>query len=326
MDQSHTSQEPLKGSDTTFGTVKLSNSPITAPSSYIRSLSSKSSCSKIIDAFNVWLHVPIDIVDVLKQVCEDLHNASLILDDIQDESPLRRGNTATHLVFGTAQAINGANYMIIQATKTINSLKNPAMMMSWLDDLENQFVGQSWDVKWRDEMHCPSEEEYFAMIDLKTGIVIKKILRLMQAAKNDDGAHLDRLAQLLGRWYQIRDDYMNLQGAEYTRGKGFCEDLDEGKISLMLVKCCHSSPVNRDIIMGIFRNRLGSRQTPLPVECKMQILNMMEKSGALQQTWELIMAMKKEIEEEIGCVEVHFGEENAIFRLMVTALGDVPAP
>lgn len=68
------------------------------------------------------------------------------------------------------------------------------------------------------------------MVDNKTGGLLRLLLDLLQAERSIPPRDLDfqPLVLLLGRFFQIRDDYMNLQSPGYGEQKGFCEDLDEG--------------------------------------------------------------------------------------------------
>lgn len=66
------------------------------------------------------------------------------------------------------------------------------------------------------------------------------------------------LTDLIGIYYQIRDDYMNLQSNEYTDNKGFAEDLSEGKFSFPIVHGILEEPENREI-MNVLQTR---PQTP----------------------------------------------------------------
>lgn len=76
------------------------------------------------------------------------------------------------------------------------------------------------------------------MVDGKTGGLFRLLVRLM-AIESPHSEWIDtdvgRLCRLLGRYYQIREDYQNLVSEEYTAQKGFCEDLDEGKFSFPLM-------------------------------------------------------------------------------------------
>jgi hypothetical protein len=160
----------------------LNSSVLFAPTHYMKSLSSKNVRSQLIEAFNSWLLVSPHVLSTITQVIDDLHNSSLILDDIQDDSKLRRRNTTAHLIFGTGQSINSATYMFVHASKLLCGLQNHTMIAILLEELENLFVGQSWDLHWKFHKKFPAEAEYFEMVDKKTGAMFKLLLRLMQTS------------------------------------------------------------------------------------------------------------------------------------------------
>ncbi len=54
------------------------------------------------------------------------------------------------------------------------------------------------------------------------------------------------------RWYQIRDDYQNLQNKQYAAQNGFCEDVNKGKLLYSVVLCCELDPVARAPILEAF--------------------------------------------------------------------------
>ena len=62
-------------------------------------------------AFNAWLQIPDEKREKIGEVVEMLHNASLMIDDIEDDSILRRGIPVAHKVYGVPHTINSANYV-----------------------------------------------------------------------------------------------------------------------------------------------------------------------------------------------------------------------
>ncbi|MCJ1270922.1 hypothetical protein MMC22_010819 [Lobaria immixta] len=300
----------------------LNLSALLAPCDYIKSLPSKGFRSSLVDALNVWLQVPQKKLIVIKNVIEMLHNSSLILDDIEDDSNLRRGKTATHKIFGTAQAINSANFLFVAALQAIKALKNESVVTVVLDELKNLFMGQSWDLYWKFHLKPPTEREYLAMIDAKTGAMFSMLVSLMQAVSPVISRYnFDHLTRLVGRFFQVRDDYMNLQGKEYSKQKGFCEDFEEGKLSYPIVHCLENNPNFHHLIMGMFRQRQGK---PMIMESKLQILDCLEKTGALDATRKLVQKLEVEAEEQIDVLETQMGESNPLLRLMLKALSIVP--
>ena len=310
------------------GEIELDQSALIAPCEYIRSLPSKDIRKKIIDAFNIWFQLPTNLTTVIGEIINDLHNASLILDDIQDDSLLRRGSPATHCIFGNAQSINSATYMFMNTCLRMQSLQlpNSTAMDTLLKGMMDLFVGQSWELKWKFHVRCPSVSEYMAMIDGKTGAMFKMLVRLMHcmSGSNTSLVEFDRFAILLGRFYQVRDDFINLQDEKYSEQKGFCEDLDEGKFSFPVVACCNSDSTAGDILLGLFRQGQGG--ATLSRNTKVYMLDLVKNSGAFEATWELLQELNKEMCEALAKLEKATGKANQVLWRIVEMLAAIQIP
>ncbi|CAF4433981.1 unnamed protein product, partial [Adineta steineri] len=95
------------------------------PYEYIRTIPGKGIRPKLIKAFNFWLHIPDDKLNVIEELVEMLHNASLLIDDIQDNSKLRRGVPVAHNIYGVPLTINAANYIYFLAMQKATVLQHP---------------------------------------------------------------------------------------------------------------------------------------------------------------------------------------------------------
>ncbi|KKY34254.1 putative geranylgeranyl pyrophosphate synthetase [Diaporthe ampelina] len=302
------------------------------PINYIRSMPSKNLRTQLIDCFNTWLNVPASAIPVIKEVIDCLHHSSLILDDIEDGSHLRRGFPATHVVYGECQAINSATFLYVQAVESVHAAARdkPEMMDVFLKHLRQLFNGQSWDLYWTYHRRCPTEEQYLEMVDQKTGAMLQLLVGLMQTAQGRQksekggilpGEALSKFTQLFGRFFQVRDDYMNLASVDYARQKGFAEDLDERKFSYMIVHMYQRYPEARDKVEGIFKTmQQGGLPQVAADTSKKYILSVLEESGSIAATKELLARWHDEILEEIGALEAHFGSGNAVLRLLVETL------
>jgi geranylgeranyl pyrophosphate synthase len=126
-----------------------------------------------------------------------------------------------------------------------------------------------------------------------------------------------KLVDRVGQHFQIRDDYQNLQSAEYAAQKGFCEDLDEGKLSFPLIHCLHqaNSPIQ-------LREVLRARQNgnAMSIELKSLVLEQLEKSGSLAYTRQTLQRLQREIEVYIDKIEQSTDCENWILRLLLQKL------
>lgn len=115
--------------------------------------------------------------------------------------------------------------------------------------------GQGLDILWRDTLRCPTEDEYVQMVKDKTGGVLRTIMKIMMAcATTNTNVDYIPLSNLIGIYYQIRDDYMNLQSDQYADNKGFAEDLSEGKFSFPIVHGILEQPENQ-LIMNVLQKR-----------------------------------------------------------------------
>lgn len=103
------------------------------------------------------------------------------VDDVQDNSVLRRGIPVAHNIFGTAQTINSANYVYFLALQEVRKLNSPVAMDIYTEELLNLHKGQGMDLFWRDTLTCPTEEEYLEMVDNKTGGLFRLAVKMMQA-------------------------------------------------------------------------------------------------------------------------------------------------
>jgi geranylgeranyl diphosphate synthase, type III len=103
------------------------------------------------------------------------------IDDVEDQSVLRRGIPVAHNIFGTAQTINSANYTFFLALNEVMKLKNPNAINIFTEELLNLHRGQGMELFWRDTLTCPSEEDYLEMVGFKTGGLYRLAIKLMQA-------------------------------------------------------------------------------------------------------------------------------------------------
>jgi ophiobolin F synthase len=188
-----------------------------------------------IDALNFWLCVPPDSTKIIKSVISRLHTSSLMLDDLQDGSQLRRGEPSAHVVFGASQTINSATFQYVEALTEVRELTSPQSLLIFIDEVKSLFVGQSYDLSWIWEQTCPSVTEYLQMVDgsmhlrgypgeyyqqanrsAETGAMFRLLTKLMlaESTQNPEAVDLGQLCLLLGRYFQIRDDYQNLVSDE----------------------------------------------------------------------------------------------------------------
>ncbi|KAK0515532.1 hypothetical protein JMJ35_001566 [Cladonia borealis] len=272
---------------------------ILGPFEYLYDHPGKDIRKQLIAAFNAWLKVPEESLVIITKVVGMLHTASLLIDDVEDSSILRRGMPVAHSIFGTAQTINSANYVYFAALQELLKLNNPKTIEIYTEELCNLHRGQGMDLFWRDTLTCPSEDDYLEMVGNKTGGLFRLAVKIMQA-ESSSGKDYVPLVNIVGLLFQIRDDYMNLSSSEYAENKGLCEDLTEGKFSFPIIHSIRTNPTNRQLINIL-------KQKPTDEEVKKYAVKYMESTGSfdycrkiLRELHEKAVAMIESLDEGSG--------------------------
>ncbi|XP_012266400.1 geranylgeranyl pyrophosphate synthase isoform X2 [Athalia rosae] len=270
---------------------KKQDEKLLEPFTYILQVPGKQIRAKLAHAFNYWLKIREDKLHAVGDITQMLHNSSLLIDDIQDNSILRRGIPVAHSIYGVASTINAANYVLFIALEKVLALNHPEATEVYTEQLLELHRGQGMEIYWRDNYICPSEEEYREMTIRKTGGLFNLAVRLMQLF-SDCKEDFTPLAGILGLYFQIRDDYCNLCLQEYTENKSFCEDLSEGKFSFPIIHAIRTQPEDRQI-MNILRHRTTD------VEVKRYCVTLLEKFGSFGHTREVLMELDMKARAEV---------------------------
>lgn len=279
-----------------------SETAVLEPYTYLFSNPGKDIRSTLIHAFNQWLQVPAEDIAVIQKAVEMLHTASLLIDDVEDNSDLRRGREAAHLKYGPASTINAANYVYFSAMALIRSTGNPNVIAIYEEEILNLHRGQGLELFWRDGCGrdsgfvSPSEEEYIDMVNDKTGGLLRMAVRLMQALSPSNTHQYVPLANMVGILFQVRDDYMNLSSLQYCREKGFCEDLTEGKFSFPII---HAIRKNQPSSMRL-REILLLKTSD--VSLKFEACEILQQVGSLEYTIKAVQQMEAVCEEEVAAL------------------------
>ncbi|KAL4925985.1 bifunctional terpene synthase/polyprenyl synthetase family protein [Aspergillus undulatus] len=261
---------------------------VLAPWEYIRSLPGKKTLGRVIECLEIWFTLSENSTDIIRESTRVLFDATLMLDDIQDGSQLRRGRPVAHAVFGQPQTVNSATYLFVKGSRQLKGLKRDNECGEvFLDELETLAFGQGLELYWRFNTILPSTKDYLVM-------------------PNPELLHL---FTLLGRYYQIRDDYMNLASEEYTAKKGFCEDLSEGKFSFPLIHLLQTI-ASPERIRGVLFNRDG--KVELSVETKQFVLDEMKEAGSLSYTKQILDELFDAMLETLDNVEAKLGQNKKL--------------
>ncbi|CAG9136899.1 Geranylgeranyl pyrophosphate synthase [Plutella xylostella] len=271
---------------------KSQDEKLLLPYTHILQVPGKQIRTKLTSAFNFWLKISDDKLKAVGEIVQMLHNSSLLVDDIQDNSILRRGIPVAHSIYGTASTINAASYIMIVALEKTLDLGHSMAVAVYTEQLLDLHRGQGMEIYWRDNFQCPSEDEYKEMTIKKTGGLFMLAIRLMQLF-SDNKSDFTKLASILGLYFQIRDDYCNLCLQEYTENKSYCEDLTEGKFSFPIIHAIRSQDGDQQVL-HILRQR--TRDT----EVKRYCISLLEKFGSFQYSRDTLQRLDAEARAEVA--------------------------
>lgn len=142
---------------------------VLAPFKYIKSMPSKGVREKLIDALNWWFKVPQPELEIIQNVVDLLHTSSLMFDDIEDNSILRRGKPTTHRVFGVERTINSSTYVLTPSINEASKLQSKRAVSIVTQGVSVMLQGQGMDLCSTYLGEWPTFEVYFKMINYKTG-------------------------------------------------------------------------------------------------------------------------------------------------------------
>ncbi len=186
----------------------------------------------------------------LKDFCivpELVHNGTLLIDDVEDNSDFRRGKPCSHKIFGMDIALNASNALyylpLIVFIKKQNELEAETLVEAYetyVQEMIRISFGQAMDIAWHrgiagaDEI---DEGEYLQMCAYKTGTLARmaaKLAAVLCGAKKEEVEKIGKFAETIGVAFQIQDDILNLIGEE-KYGKEIGGDISEGKRTLMVI-------------------------------------------------------------------------------------------
>jgi len=177
------------------------------------------------------------------------HEGSLICDDLEDQSELRRGKPCLHRIFGEDIALNAGNFLyflpLLALIKNRKKFKPEILVKAYetyIQEMINIHLGQGTDIFWhKGRAKKIDEKEYLQMCAFKTGCLSRMAAKLaVVLLKGDEklAKVVGRVAETVGVAFQIQDDILDISLAGKERekfGKSFGNDIKEGKRTLMVI-------------------------------------------------------------------------------------------
>jgi octaprenyl-diphosphate synthase len=229
-------------------------------------------------------------------VVEFIHTATLLHDDVVDESTLRRGRQTANAMFGNAASVLVGDFLYSRAFQMMVST-NRLRVLDVLADATN--VIAEGEVLQLMNMHDPdiSVADYMQVIEFKTAKLFEASARL-GAVISDVSPEVEQACadhgRALGTAFQLIDDLLDYEGSTAELGKNIGDDLREGKPTLpLLLAMQRGSAAQRDMIRQAIVNGEVER---LP-----DIVAVVQSTGALQSTREVA---QQQAQQASACLAV----------------------
>jgi octaprenyl-diphosphate synthase len=233
----------------------------------------------------------------LAAVIEFIHTATLLHDDVVDESSKRRGQNTANALFGNAASVLVGDFVYSRAFQMMVAVKN-MRVMEVLSNATN--VIAEGEVLQLLNVHNAeiTDEAYLQVIQYKTAKLFEAATQLgaiLSSASASDEEALSKYGMHVGTAFQLIDDVLDLSGNANEIGKNLGDDLNEGKPTLPLLYAMqHGTSAEAEIIKRAIEHG-GLDDLSI-------ILNVVERTGALTHVRKVAAT-----ESELACASIaHF--------------------
>lgn len=239
---------------------------------------------------------------------EVIHNGTLMVDDVEDSSKLRRGKPCTYRVFGIDIAVNAGNSMyflplltVIRNKKKLAQDKANRLYEIFIQEMVNLSLGQAIDIAWHRGLANAdkiTEKHYLQMCAYKTGTLARMAARMAAVLVDADEVLVEKLgkfAESVGIAFQMQDDILDLTGAEFAEKKGARGmDITEGKRTLMVIHALEKAKLkDKKRLTEILKMHTNSQRF------RNEAISIMEKYGSIDYTQQFAKRLVRESWNEV---------------------------
>jgi octaprenyl-diphosphate synthase len=231
-------------------------------------------------------------------ITELLHTATLLHDDVVDESDLRRGKATVNSRWNNAAAILVGDFLVSRSFQMIVGVGN-IDLMKILADAAN-FITEGEVLQMVNAKNPnTTEESYLEVIRYKTGKMFEVAAQagpvLAKSSKDIEQAMV-QYAHHLGGAFQLIDDYLDYSSDAQTLGKNVGDDLSEGKPTLPLIYAIkHGSQTQSNLLKDSIRN--GS------LDKLDDILEIIQSTGAMTYTKDMAISESEKAKKQCEILE-----------------------
>ena len=249
---------------------------------------------------------------------ELLHNFTLVHDDIQDASPLRRGRATVWAKWGEAQAINTgdalftfAHLAVQRAMRLPQTTRLAALALldqTCVDLSKGQYLDMTFATR-----PAVTVEDYMTMIDGKAASLLATAAELgaLAAGVPQEGrARYRAFARHLGLMFQIRDDILGIWGSPATTGKLVGTDFSLRKKTLPVIYGLEHSPAFREAFQTV-----DAREADLGAVTRLLEVSGAHQYAAAKEQWHATQAL-----QHLATLQPQDGEASRVLHTLTCTL------
>ena len=190
-------------------------------------------------------------------IIELIHAATLLHDDVVDQSDIRHNINTANKLYGNDSAVLVGDFLYSRAFELIVAINRDRVYKILAETTNKISQGEVLQLMFKRKI-IESEEKYIDIIYLKTGKLFEaSALVAADIADSSDDDWPREFGKNFGIAYQLRNDYLDYFGDNEQTGKNIAEDLSEGKSTLPLIHSyLNSNREDKKTILNIFENQV----------------------------------------------------------------------
>lgn len=234
----------------------------------------------------------------LAVACELVHAATLLHDDVIDDSAERRGAPSARILYGNAASILAGDHLLVEALRLVqraevsaSSVPSSSLLTGILNVISQMVAAEALQLERRGRFE-PDRDTYLRVIEGKTASLFVWGLRAGGCMAGLDTSASDALGKVglsLGLAFQLVDDVLDMEGDPRILGKNAWVDLREGKLTWPMILASERDPrfctMLRDMLQQSARDGvLGDTRDAFKEQDMTDIVQCVRRTEALHDT------------------------------------------
>lgn len=220
-------------------------------------------------------------------IMELIHMASLIHDDINDHSDLRRGQITINAEYSNDVATNVGDYVLIKALRHVYDVAPTERVLSLIIDTATEMAkGEVAQLRSMFDLN-QTMVDYYYRIERKTAVLIAiccQVGAILAGASQEEENTFYDYGYHLGMAFQMKDDLLDLMESQKDVGKPTGQDLATGLLNLPMILLLEKDFAEKEEVKALIRDRFPGGQADLD-----RISELLRREGCLEESESIIM-------------------------------------